>query len=119
MVLKLDQETVMVLDLLLPQPILGRLVQPRRRNCIPAANAYPKVLKHLQLGMFQIRTVSPSTGRGSLGKEMGKLLGKSVHTRLVGPKCSQAIFTHLIVMPASVRCDRKPCQGHRPSGVSL
>lgn len=119
MVLKLDQEMDMALDLLLLQAILGRLVQQRRRSCIPAAIAYRKVLKHQQLGMFQIRTVSRSTGRGSLGKEMGKLLGKSVHSSGVLRKCSQTMFTHLMVMHVNVSCDGKSCLGHRSDGVCL
>ena len=118
-ILRFDQDSGMALDLLLLQVILGRLVQPRRRSCIPAAKAYPKVLKKEQLGMFQIRTVSRSTRRGSLGKEMGKLLGKSVHTRGVLRKCSQAIFLHLICMPPSECCDGIPCLSPRPDGVCL
>src|SRR5258708_40208547 len=38
--------------------------------------AYRKVLKRGQLKMSQFRTVSRSAGRGSLGKKIGKLLGK-------------------------------------------
>src|SRR5713226_7134695 len=109
----------MVLDLLLVKAILGRLVQPRRRSSIPAAKAYRKVLKHRQLELFQFRAVSRSTGRGSLGKEMGKLLGKPVHTSGVLRKCSPTIFTHLTYMTASERCDGKPCLSQRRDGVSL
>src|SRR5882724_7794161 len=109
----------MALDLLLLQPILGRLVQPRRRSCIPAAKAYRKVLKHLQLGMFQIRTVSRSTGTGSLGKEMGNLVGKPVQTSDNPQRCFSASLTHLMYMDESSPCDEKPCRTPRRDGVCL
>lgn len=119
MVQRLDRDEDMVLDLLLLEAILGRLVQPRCRSCIPAAKAYRKVLKHQQLGKFQIRTVSRSTSRGSLGKEMGKLLGKPVDASGVLRKCSPTISTHLTYMTPSEPCDGKPCLSQRPDGVSL
>src|ERR1700688_1607660 len=81
--------------------------------------AYRKVLKHRQLEMFQFRTVSPSTGAGSLGKEMGKPLGKPVQTSDNWPRCFSAAFTHLMYMPASLRCDGKPCRSRRRDRVCL
>jgi len=78
-----------------------------------------KVLKHRQLEMFQFRTVSRSTGRGSLGKEMGKPLGKLVQTSDNWPKCFSADFTHLMYMCASLRCDGKPCRSPRRAGGCL
>ena len=109
----------MALDLLLQLPILGRLVQPRRQSCTLAAKAYPKVLKHLQLGMFQIRAVSRSTGTGSFGKKMGKLVGKPVQTSDILQKRSPAILSHLMHMDESSPCDEKPCRTPPRDGVCL
>jgi hypothetical protein len=75
--------------------------------------AYCKVLKHQQLEMFRFRTVSRSTGTGSLGKEMGKPLGKPVQTSDNWPQCFSADFAHLMYMSVSLQCDGKPCR--RPS----
>ena len=109
----------MALDLLLVKPILGRLVQPPCRSSVPAAKAYRKVLKHRQLEVFQFRTVSRSTGRGSLGKEMGKLLGKLVQTSDNWQKCFLADLTHLMYMAAGLWRHTKPSRSARAVGVSL
>jgi hypothetical protein len=81
--------------------------------------AYRKVLKHRQLELFHFRTVSRSTGRSSLGKEMGKPLGKDA--QMIGRRlrCSQAQLPHLIYMPAGLRRDANPCRRARANGVSL
>jgi hypothetical protein len=81
--------------------------------------AYRKVLKHRQLELFQFRTVSRSTGRGSLGKEMGKQLGKVAQTNGSRPRCSRAQLPHQMYMPAGLWCDGKPCRSARAGGVSL
>ena len=81
--------------------------------------AYRKVLKHRQLEMFQFRTVSRSTGRGSLGKEMGKLLGKLVQTSDNWQKCFLADLTHLMYMAAGLWRHTKPSRSARAVGVSL
>ena len=115
----MDRYYDMALDLLLAKPILGRLVQPRRQSCIWVAKAYPKVLKHRQLGMFQFRTVSGSTDRGSLGKEMGKLLGKPAQAGRVSHRCFPAFLVHLMYMQQGALCDAKPCRSLRTDGVCL
>src|SRR6267143_824529 len=79
--------------------------------------AYRKVLKHGQLKMCQFRTVSRSADRDSLGKEMGKLLGKPVQTSDNWPQCSLADFMHLMYMPAGLWCDRKQCRALCGNGV--
>ena len=107
----------MVLDLLLCKPILGRLDPAAAPELFSDRKAYRKVLKHGQLKMCQFRTVSPSTGRGTLGKKMGKLLGKPVQTSDNWPQCSLADFMHLMYMPAGLWCDRKPCRALRGNGV--
>src|SRR5258708_3296813 len=65
-----------------------------------------KVLKHGQLKMCQFRTVSRSTCRGSLGKKMGKLLGKSVQKSDNWPKGSLADFMHVMYMPQGLWSDK-------------
>src|SRR5260370_7168153 len=69
--------------------------------------AYRKVLKHGQLKMCQFRTVSRSTGRDSLGKEMGNLFGKPVQPSDNWTQCSLADFIHLMYMPVGLWGDRK------------
>ena len=85
----------------------------------PSRKSYPKVLKARQLEMFQFRTVSGSADGGSLGKEMGKLLGKPSQTDANGPECFWAISRHLMCMSSSLTCDEEPCRAPRGKGVSL
>src|SRR5258708_34775377 len=72
--------------------------------------AYRKVLKRGQLKMCQFRTVSRFTGRGSLGKEIGKLLGQPVQTRDKWPQGSLAECMHLTYMPSVVCGHKKHCR---------
>src|ERR1700751_629365 len=109
----------MAFDLLLVQSILGRLVQPRCRSCISAAKAYRKVLKHRQLEMFQFRTVSQPTAKGSLGKEIGKLLGDRMQRSDNSQGCFSASFAHLMYMDEGSPCDEKPCRIPGGDGVCL
>lgn len=80
---------------------------------------YPKVLKVGQLELFRFQTVSRTTGRGSLGKEMGKLLGKSLQPADDLPSCFRAPLAHLIYMTAVLPCDEEPCRDSREKGVCL
>src|SRR6266851_1713541 len=97
----------------------GSRFAPRKANtweAEPAAapvfysgrKAYRKVLKHRPLELCQFRAVSRSAGRDSLGKEMGKPLGKTVQTIGDRPKCFLAYLTHLMYMPAGRWCDTNP-----------
>src|ERR1700746_2916384 len=95
----------MALDLLLRKAILGRLVRAVAPGLYSGHKAYRKVLKHKQIEFLQFRTVSRSTARGSLGKEMGKLLGKPVQTSDNLQKRSPAILTHLMYMSLNLWCD--------------
>src|SRR6266852_5088374 len=108
----------------------GSRFAPRKANtweAEPAAalvlysdrKAYRKVLKHRPLELCQFRTVSRSTDTGSLGKEMGKPLGKTVQTNGDRPKCFLADFAHLMYMPSTRWCDTKPCRSPRRDGVCL
>ena len=81
-------------------------------------DTYCKVLKHRPLEMFQFRTVSRPIGRGSLGKEMGKRLGKQAQQIGSWRKCFQATLAHPIYMPAVFPCDTN-CRSPRRDGVCL
>src|SRR5882762_8429003 len=107
----------MVLDLLLCKPILGSLDQHAAPGLFSDRKAYRKVLKHGQLKMCKFQRVSRRIGRGSWGKEMGKLLGKPVQTSDNWPQCSLADFMHLMYMPAGLWCHRKQCRALCGNGV--
>jgi hypothetical protein len=110
---------VMALDLLLVDNNTWEAGPAASPELYSDREAYRKVLKQRQLEMFQFRTFSRSTGRGSLGKEMGKPLGKDA--QMIGRRlrCSQAQLPHLIYMPAGLRRDANPCRRARANGVSL
>jgi hypothetical protein len=109
----------MALDLLLRKAILGRLVPDVAPELYSGHKAYRKVLKHKQIELLQFRTVFRSTARGSLGKEMGKLLGKPVQTSDNLEKRSPAILTHLMYMSVNLWCGGKPCRSPRRDGGCL
>ena len=88
-------------------------------NVYSIGRAYRKVLKHRPLRMFQIRTVSRSTRRGSLGKEMGKLLGYPGPITSVAAERSGFRSPHLIYSAETGLCDMKPCRSFREKGVFL
>src|SRR5260370_7835690 len=80
-------------------------------------NAYPKVLKHRQLELFRFRTVTRSTGRGSLGMEMGKRLGKRAEEVGVTRYDSLAVFARLICLPLVWRFDYKQSPNPRNNHI--
>ena len=69
--------------------------------------------------MFRFRIVSRFTPIGSLGKEMGKLLGNQVQRSDNSQKCFLCNFAHLIYMDQNLPCDTKPCRILRTVGVCL
>jgi len=109
----------MALDLLLVQDNTWEAGPAAAPELYSDREAYRKVLKHRQLEMFQFRTVSRSPGAGSLGKEMGKPLGKPVQTSDNWPQCFSADFAHLMYMSASLRCDGNPFRSPRRDGGCL
>ena len=88
-------------------------------NVYSIGRAYRKVLKHRPLRMFQIRTVSRSTRGGSLGKEMGKLLGHGGPIASKVAERSGSRSPHLIYGAESGLCDMLPCRSFREKGVFL